>query len=468
MSLFTLDALTLDTTGELRFNGALPPAEIVLDEDGAVLGQGFVVDDRLRARLQLGDAGTWHVATEWDLFSGQLAGDTWDIPGTLDARHREDLGVLDAGSFVPRQAYAQALVGAVQIQAGLVTSHWGLGMLANDGAHDALFGRTDFGDRLLRVRVATRPFGPDRPLTVAFAADRVVADDSATMADAQAAWQGVAAALWADQDVTGGVYLVVRDQLEADGERRSQVGVLDLTGSVSRPVANGLDLVVQGEVAGITGRSSRSRTYTSPEGLDVASAGAMGRLGLEAPLWNASVYGGWASGDGNPDDGVSHDFSFDRDANVGMVLFDELGGAIEAQTWNHLTDLEHTGQAPDGVDATVTEGAFRRATYVQPVLGVGVSPIVDLHVGWLSAWSTAPIANPYTSFRNGGTPTNHLGEATSGRAIGTELDASLTLTAPESWAARPGLRVQGAWYRASADMGGASGVYVLATGRVRW
>ncbi len=464
MTLLTLGAATLYSTGEWRFDGATPP-DFVTDAEGVTVGQGPVADHRFRVALGL-DADPWKVKTEWDLFSGQFAGDTWDLDVAIDARHREDLGITDIGSFLPRQAWVQTLAGPVQVQLGLVTSHWGLGMVANDGAHDPLFGRAQFGDRVIRARVAASPNGPGTAVTLVGAFDRVVSDDAAAMTDGQTAWQGVFAALATEDANQGGVYMVLRQQTEADGVRQTMAGVLDLYGNVVL-AREGPDVVARAEAAGITGSTSRTRTYEH-ETLQVLSGGALGAVGLADTRWTADFWGGWASGDGNPDDGATHDFSFDRDANVGLVLFDEIGGATEAQTYTHLIDPEHTGAPPDGADATVTEGSFRRAAFLQPVVDVKPADWLGLRLGYLAAWSTAPIANPYTSFRNGGTPTNAFGVETSGRFIGTELDAALRFGAPKTWKVRPELEVQGAWYTASADWGGAEGTTIRGTVRAAW
>ena len=473
MTLVALTGLSLETTGELRYLGSLPP-DLAVDAEGTTLGQGPVLDQRLRIALDA-KGETWSFGTEWDLFSGQLAGDPWDVPGTVDARHREDLGVLDAGSFVPRRVAADALLGPVQVQAGLVTSNWGLGMLANDGAHDPTFGRADFGDRVLRVRLATRPFdGGAFPLTFAIAGDRVIEDELARFDDAQVAWQGVAAAIYAPESGNRlGAYGVYRDQTEADVVRFTRVGLVDLYGELVLPLGTA-KLRAGAEAAGVKGTTSRVSNYGAPEGLDVLSAGATGFVGVatEADRWGAKVRGGWASGDANPDDGVSNDFTFDRDYDAGMLLFDEQGGAVEAGTHALLTDLEHTGRAPDGVEALVTEGSFRRATFVQPVLDASPLPWLGVRVGVFAAWSTAPIAQPYYTFRNGGVATNHLDAPTDGNALGTELDWAVRLggveVGPERARVRPELLVQGAHAWASPAMGGEALTMLTATARARW
>jgi hypothetical protein len=43
------------------------------------------------------------------------------------------------------------------------------------------------------------------------------------------------------------------------------------------------------------------------------------------------------------------------------------------------------------------------------------------------AWATAPITHAFYTHRNGGVPVNHLGQPTSGYALGSELDWAVQL-----------------------------------------
>jgi len=490
--------LSIAETGDLRYIGSLPP-ELTLDAEGTQLGQGPVLDQRLRTGLELTNKkDTWHLVTRWDLFAGQLAGDTWDVPGTIDERHREQLGVLTSHSFLPREAGGSVRFGPVRVSAGLTTSHWGLGMLANDGDHDPTFGRTDFGDRVLRVRVGARPFQQGKfPLAFSIAGDRVVQDDLARMTAGQVAWQGVAGALYSPEGAKLGVYGVFRDQVEPvlageDVGRTTRIGVLDVFGELDR-VVGPIRVRVGGEAAGIDGHTNRAETVASLDGLDVLSAGATGYVGVAATrqlrlvdahtgastgdVWAAKVRGGWASGDGDPDDGRSNDFTFDRDYDAGMLLFDEQMGAIEAANYALISDPANTGHTPDGADLSVTEGSFRRAVFVQPVVEVSPLAWLGVRAGVMAAWATAPIAQPFYTYRNGGVPANYLDQPTSGRALGTEVDWALRVGgialgggegAGGPVRLQPELLVQGAHLFRSADMGGGVVSTGTATVRARW
>jgi hypothetical protein len=463
--------------GEYRLIGSLP-GEMTVDTDGTRIGQAFVLDQRLR--LGLGwQAKTWHAATEWDFLTGQVVGDTWDILGMEDDRNRDGLTSFTLDGIRPRRLSVGTDAGAVRLEFGLQTSQWGLGLVANDGVKDPLFGRSDFGDRVIRFRAATRA-APNVLITGAF--DVVAADDLADLARDQLALQGVGAVLFGGPATgQGGVYVVYRHQVEDafadDGDRReTDAVVLDLYGNV--PLVKG-NWTVQalGEGAGILGTTERSLSYTAREGLGVASLGAAGRLELSAPkdVFQNHLRLGYASGDGAPDDGVTNAFTFDRDFDVGMVLFDEVQGAVDAAAYAQLTDPEYSGQPPDGADSLVSEGALRGAAYVQEAITVKPLPWAKARVGVMAAWATAPIAQPFTSFRAGGVPTNHLGEATTGRYLGTELDWALIVgdDAPPGGRLllrpklRPSLVVQGGHAFLSEDMGGETVHVLMAAGRLR-
>lgn len=462
------------TDGELRLLGSMYP-DVVVDDEGTSTGGGFVLDSRLRGGLTW-QRDAWKVGAELDLVEGQLAGDPWDLSGGVDARGRHELDALDDGLVELRRAYVEGRVGLVGIQAGLVTSHWGLGMVANDGAHDPWFGRADFGDRVLRLRLATRPLdGGQTPLTFVLAGDRVVEDDTAEwnpLEGGQAAWQGIGSVLW-QGDQTVGLYGVYRNQTETDGERTTEVGVLDLYGDA--PIALGawtLRLAI--EAAAIAGSTDRTQTYNAREGLSVSSGGVTGlaTLSPEGDKLLCVLRGGWASGDGDPDDDGSHDFAFDRDFDAGMVLYDEVQGAIEAQTHAQLLDPGNSGGPPEGVDALVTEGAFRRAAFVQPLVGGKPLSWLDLRAGVAVSWATAPPSQAFLTYRNGGVPVNHLGQPTSGYALGTELDWAVKVGDVDMEvgrdALRPALLVQGGHLLAADNLGGGTVTLVTATGRLRW
>ncbi len=470
----------LNLDGEYRLMGTLLSA-FPVDADGNELDQSAVFDQRLRAGIHLGYR-SFRVGTEWDLFTGQLFGDTWGFE--LDERRRYINSVVAKESFVPRRAAATLAWPAVMVEAGLVCSHWGLGLMANDGAHDPMFGRNDFGDRVVRVRVTAKPLylAKDHPkrdtlhLTGAF--DWVIADDMARHDRRQRAFQGIFSLLYADAASNRlGIYAVYRHQDELDEDRGTRAGAVDLFGQF--PIAltsSGWGLVAAAEGAMIAGTTDRATTYSSPEQVSVLSGGAAGVVTVHSPAKRFQVHlrSGVASGDSDPDDGTTRDFTFDRDFDVGMVLFDQLMGGIEGGTYDLLTDPT-SSPPPDGVEALATEGAFRRAMFVQPVLQGTPLPWLDLRLGLLLAGGSVYYAHPYYSFRAGGTPRNHLDEPTGGRHLGTEIDWAVRIGGPikPTLETSPTVHVliQGAHLALGSALQGedAGPIHqLLLTGRFRW
>jgi hypothetical protein len=328
-------------------------------------------------------------------------------------------------------------------------------LVANDGATEPLFGRADFGDRVLRARFATQA-APGSPTVLIAAMDAVVRDDTARLRDGQLATQAVFAVLRrAPRSCTAGAYAVARHQREADPDRSSTAVVLD--GTAAAPVAlAGWTLTGAVEVASVVGRTDRVVTYAGREGVAIASGGALGEMSARAdgvPV-DVLVRAAWASGDGNPDDGVSHDFTFDRDANLGMVLFDEVAAAVEARTVALVSDPARSASPPDGVELIATEGAFRRAIAVQPALRWQVGDALTAALSAMAAWSTAPIAHPYYTTRAGGVPTDLLNRPSNDRNLGQEVDVSLAWTPAPLDGLSPSLRLSAGHAWLGAGLGG--------------
>lgn len=462
------------TSGEARVGAAIPP-DFVVDAEGNKVGQGLVLDTRLRLGLGASVRGV-SLRTEWDLFDNQLFGDAWDIRGTEDARQRESVGVT-WNSFAARRLSLDGRVGPLAMEGGIVTSHWGLGMLANDGARDPEFGQNEFGDRVLRLRLATRPI-EKVPLTFGIAGDRVLEDETADWNifedGGEAAYQALASVMYGTPEKGRvGIYGVYRDQVESDLRRQTQVGVVDVYADVPVKLTSA-DLRFALETAGIFGTTNRGASYNSRDGLSVGSGGftALAEAKVKPLDLRGVLRFGLASGDENPDDAASGAFSFDRDFDVGLVMFKQVQGSVDAAAYAQLSDPEHSGGAPDGAESVVGEGAFRQAMFLQPIASVVPIRNVEVKVGVLLAWATAPISQPYATYRNGGVPANFLGETTEGYDLGSEIDWSLKLGDRDVTVLgaklRPAILVQGGHYFASADMGG--GVHHLATGsvRLRW
>ncbi len=434
---------SIELSGEYRLNLSMIGAAEV-DAEGTTLSQWPVLDNRLRTRFDI-NLEFIKLSTEWDLFSGQLVGEDWGIPGDMHAGRRHLVASQDGISalrFLPRRGAVSFSFPTAIVEVGLVTSDWGLGMLSNGGDRTPYFGRNDYGDRVLRARLTLRPLllnkkTKEHPkaggLFTTFAFDYVVEDEQASIRDNQRALQGTVAILYQEPNhCRHGLYLVYRHQEELIDGRTTDAFVIDALVDQWFDLPGGWRLRGAGEGVFIGGRTNRAVSWNAPEELSVLSGGITGLAEVRSPndVFGGTLRAGWASADGNPDDGVTSDFSFDRDFDAGMVLFDELMAGVEVATYNLITDPENTGTPPDGADGLVTEGAVRRTLFVQPVLRGSPLAFLDLQLGVLLAWSSGPVVQPFYTGRSGGVPTNHHNNASEGRFLGAETDIAITARIP--------------------------------------
>jgi hypothetical protein len=474
------------THGDLRWIGS-GLTDFPVDAEGTMIGQSLWLDQRLRAGLDAKISPLVTAQFELDALTGQLAGDTWDIPGEIDARRRWEHGALTWHGLNLRRAVIQGYAGNLQLRAGWDTSHWGLGVIANDGAHDPLFGRTDLGDRNLRIRMTHVPSSDGAStgtLLTTVALDVVAVDDilesshwnlkGAAAPDGQWASQAIVSALWLGRNQRkAGAYAVFRQQWEQGGERNTSAFVLDGYGDLPFTVAD-WKLRAATELVGIAAVTDRATTYNSRDGIYLLSWGGVAEFEATQPDGVAKyiLRAAYGSGDGNPDDGVARDFGIDRNVGAGLVLFDQVQGSVDAATHALLSDPERSGKPPDGIDTLVAEGGVRHATFLQPAVDVAATDWLGLRAGAVVAWSTSPVSQPFYTYRAGGTPHNHHDVATGGgHFIGSELDWAARLGPTDPERLRPSFEIQGGHgFLGKAMQGAGPNVihHVQATARLQW
>ena len=132
---------TVASTGNLRLVATSRPG-FAVDFEGRELESGLVFDSRLRTQVDVNLSG-WKLEVGGDLVDGQFAGSPWNLDGTTHNYHPEVIGVFNASNFNLRAAQVKRKFGSVGVQTGITTSHWGLGIIANDGNHEQLFSRVE-------------------------------------------------------------------------------------------------------------------------------------------------------------------------------------------------------------------------------------------------------------------------------------------------------------------------------------
>lgn len=408
---------------------------------------GFALDDgegggsAAGSRLRLG--GTWHTAPglslngEIDALFLNLYGampeldpDGWTKPyaGFGNETVRTDL----------RKLYLTWDTWVGSLRAGLQTSHWGLGLIANDGDKGSFWGAPRHGDLVWRGLFATKPFiwftGADwaQNFYAAVGFDYVWRDENADALQGDRAMQGVFSFFWRQEEMVkeAGIYIARRmqkDRADAVGlEAELNVTAIDLFGAWSLDVASGIPWQTRAEFLFLTGETSRLRTEAAPNGVNVTglgwvlhSAATVESLGLEVGL-----LAGYASGDNDSEDGKLTRTRFDPDFRPSLVLFETVLAHQSVRNQARASDPERSAVPQTGVQFLPTGGSVAGAWFVGPLVR-WKAPMLEgltLQVGLTSAEATADPVDPFATFQAGGAPTNLYGEPATERGLGVEVD----------------------------------------------
>jgi hypothetical protein len=387
----------------------------------------------IRGRVDLvGEKFELHA--EVDILAGQIAGDPRPaVPRRADTATRPTRDPFDAGRIVdPREFYAQWLSPAGQLRAGLQTSQWGLGLIANGGSTESegLFNQNFGGDRVVRAVFATAPLRPliDGGFTddiyLAVGADLVWRDENADLLAGDRAWQGMAAAFYRTVDTRGGIYAVYRDQNDRNGDFL-QVWVFDAFADHSFTLAEDFRFRAAAEAALMNGASSRTFTREA-EAISVLALGAATELEAryEPARIGLQLRAGYASGDANNHDDTLYRFRFDPNYHVGMVLFDHYLPAVTRASVAGIHDPNRSGYAPRGINGLINDGGVENALYLSPRLVYGSEDGFLAGISFLWARAAQPVSDPYKSFENGGIPVGINGQTPASDDLGVELDAA--------------------------------------------
>jgi len=464
------------------------------------LGQNDFVSHwfRITPTLQLGDK--LRVVGQADLtglLGGQLAHDTY-----ADQTPRDSYDGYS--NLQARWLYLEWTSPVGLLRVGQQPSHWGMGLVANDGDHPSLFGDYRYGNIVEQVLFATKPLGIDSPFVVALAGNLVYRDNVAILTNGDHAWQGILAAFYEQGPDMLGVYGVYRDQSHSQQsepayfpyEDRIHVGVIDVAGHFARPIAAaGETAYVFGsfEAATELGSTDEERTiYQLPGGAwtKIQTYGGAASLGVvltdrEGPKPPRNVaarpdlYGrvvaqvevGYASGDANPDDSTERRFVFDPNHKVGLLLFDEVmrwqtaRASVAAQDPN----LANGSRPQPGASLLPSNGGVFGAQYVYPTAVYRPRPWLDLKAGAVIAQTTADYVDPYRLAVQGAY-VNYSGGDPKRHDLGVELDGGFEVRRPLGPILRLQLGAQAGVLFPGGALADASGVAMktpwLAVGRV--
>ncbi len=282
---------------------------------------------RLDPKIKLNDNISFFA--QIDLLDNVIAGDNPEIATSFGNALPEFLsqGMMPqdspAGSTLQniavKRAWGEVLTGVGQLKFGRMGSHWGLGILANDGnAWD-----DDYGDTVDRIMFITK-VGPlyvvpmvDKVAESTFFAggsDPVNVGDSTLHYGSDDVDQFILVAVYRGEATSAGVYGVYRIQPSTD----TTVYIGDVWGKTKiGPIA------VEAEGVYLQGQTLNFIPPNSPTHLDVNQWGVA--VETRVPLNNLTpgFDFGAASGDDQdgPSDGDINNFSFDRNYRIAFLLF---------------------------------------------------------------------------------------------------------------------------------------------------
>jgi hypothetical protein len=403
-----------------------------------VLGQNAYLYHWARLRPVFQYKDIFKIHGEIDVPRGLVAGDTTDHVWAA----RDDYGDRRGYDVYPRQLYLQYTTPIGLFRLGQQTSHWGMGLLANDGDHASLFGDYRRGSLVERLLFATRPLGKDGPLALVLGGDIVFEDSRAELLEGDRAYQGIAAVLFQLERFEVGIYGVVRHQ-ERDDESVDAltpftedltVGVVDVYSRWNAPIP-GASAFLFGELeAAFIGG-----TTTAGDEEAVRSFGAAARLGITtvAKDDDGRRYGevvvaaeyGYASGDADPYDGVTKRFTFDQNHNVGLVLFDHVLAWKTARAATIAQDPGIVNRAAPGLQFLPSEGGVFGAQYLNPTIVVRPRHWLDLKAGLVIAQSTADVVDPFHAGALGDFANYDGGDETN-LDLGLEIDLGFDFRIP--------------------------------------
>ncbi len=336
--------------------------------------------------------------------------------------------------FNPRHLYLEALLPFGLLRAGQMGSMWGMGMLANDGDQDPVFGTVFGGDIVERVLFATKPFYKlnneyIKDFVLAIAGDLVFDDITAKLYKGDLAWQAVVALRWSWKKQSAGFYFVYRNQTKKD-DRKLEIYAIDFTAHLAMDFIHNLEGYVEAETVYITGETTLARSILYPGGHDVSQFGIVGRLGLKwLETINFWLELGYASGDSNAYDDSIKQLTMDPSRKVGLILFPEVLAWQSARGAVLAGHDEITGQDNPGIELLPSNGGVSGSFYFNPVLRAKPLKWLEANVGLVVARASTYLISAWEQ-KSHGAPAGYLGGSASQTNLGVELDGSLWFHIP--------------------------------------
>jgi hypothetical protein len=417
-------AAQLEWAGHYRARGLLYDSLSLSDTNEQAEGTSNLFDHRLRLQP------SWNITEHVGMFAqidalslvpwGEQV-EAWEDPVTGDTTYLAyDQSLVSpttsAGASTPAgiavtRAWGEVYTDIGHLRFGRVPLHWGAGIWQNDGfAPDA-----EYGDTADRIQFTSRV-----GLLYLMGAWDVNYEGYLNAADDM---QSLNLAFAYQTETVG---LGFHNQYRWQPSEELSI----YTGDIWSKVRMGT-VEVETEVVGVFGAGNLGGGLND---MRIASVGAMLRGDAELDKLIVGIEGGLATGDADPDDSTIKTFTFDRDHNVALMMFEEPMPLLEATTANE------TNQGRE-YDAVLTGEGVRNALYLRPHVGYKVLDDLTLDLAVFGA-QAARLPE----------------EARDNKGYGWEIDASVIYQPYEHFTARGmfGLFLPGSYYSSYEhdDLGG--------------
>jgi hypothetical protein len=412
--------LTLPMSVRTRFEGI---EDYPLDRDRTDLGENFFIlpEFRLGARWETVEPyGPFRLMGEYehDLATGTAYG--------APAIEGADLPNGEKWNGQLRKAYMRVDIGEyLALAGGYMTSHWGLGMLANDGDHrwepgSARFSDPRFGDRVVRGWIGSQPL-TEYGVVLRLAYDDVQSDD--ILRDGDDAEQFIMSGRVGDnQPHQAGFYIVYRDQ-ESNRNRGFEAWVIDLMGLTSFEI-EGLGLFSLGAEGAIVTGDTNLGPSPDLRRQDLLQFAASVRAALAQPRWGLVLSLLYASGDEDIDDDERNAFQVDPNHEFGLLLYRQVIAAQTGRGVATASDPDLIGRPPPDIDRLATGGGPTNTIAVFPAAWWRPDPATEVYGGPLFAFSEVDYVDPFNTRIAGGAHRNAL-NGNPGNFFGVELDLGM-------------------------------------------
>lgn len=328
---------------------------------GNEASEGFSAAFDHRMRLQPSWLVSEHAAlkAQVDLFPYQLWGDetatyTDPVTGETIATANAD-GTLPVGAgLVATRAWAEAYTPIGRFAVGRMPMEWGAGILWNAGNDP----QNEYGDTADRLQFSTRV----GPVFVMAAYDVQFEGFLGAEDDMQSLSLGVGY-----RTETAGVGLLNIYRYQPTNEYQAYTGDLWAFTELG-PVRAELEAV------GVFGAGDLS---TGANDVDILSFGGMLDLAYATDKLTIGLEGGFATGDEDPDDEKIRTFSFDRDHDVALVLFEETLPTLQTSVLNESNGGRTT-------EAALTGDGLSNVLYLRPSVKYRLFPNLEGELSWFT------------------------------------------------------------------------------------